>query len=289
MACVRRAPQLLRDAHQERAAVDGGDGSRAGPRHRRRVWCAVPRCCVGGFTRTACCRAHTYVDSTTTKPHRCCVRAGLAGYVEYPTQELVSGLLPLDALGQLGNEPYASATCITPGQGFAGFNASTISFTGVRHSWGGAVCMDAWATQWRAAHDVRPAVMPPRPPASTTARSAVHSSAACRSVMRFAPLLWDAPGRRACRSQFTLWRCSRSWVRSRPLHADAAAVPTTAADRITRLSQGGCCSWYLVDGGSLQRQLTGFTSTWHDREPSSPRASTLNARGGWQCAREMSR
>jgi hypothetical protein len=50
--------------------------------------------------------------------------AGLAGYVEYPTQELVSGMLSLDQLPQLST---VQGRCILPGQGFAGFSSANIS------------------------------------------------------------------------------------------------------------------------------------------------------------------
>jgi hypothetical protein len=51
---------------------------------------------------------------------------GLAGFVEYPTQELVSGLLPLDQLQLLSN--YTGTDCIKPGMGLPGYNATnTIS------------------------------------------------------------------------------------------------------------------------------------------------------------------
>lgn len=39
--------------------------------------------------------------------------AGLAGYVEYPTQELTSGLYPI---GEMGNLTSLATTCIKPGQ-----------------------------------------------------------------------------------------------------------------------------------------------------------------------------
>jgi hypothetical protein len=39
--------------------------------------------------------------------------AGLAGYVEYPTQELVSGLMPLS---DMGNMTTLTTKCIKPGQ-----------------------------------------------------------------------------------------------------------------------------------------------------------------------------
>ena len=48
--------------------------------------------------------------------------AGLAGYVDYPTQELVSGLLPLDQMDLLGN--YTGTDCIKPGMGLPGYNAT---------------------------------------------------------------------------------------------------------------------------------------------------------------------
>lgn len=47
---------------------------------------------------------------------------GLAGYVEYPTQELVSGLLPLTDMAGLST---LSTSCIKPGQGLPGFNSTT--------------------------------------------------------------------------------------------------------------------------------------------------------------------
>ncbi|WIA33236.1 hypothetical protein OEZ86_006379 [Tetradesmus obliquus] len=52
------------------------------------------------------------------------VAYGLAGYVEYPTQELLSGMLPLEQLPQL---PNTTGRCILPGQGFAGFSAANIA------------------------------------------------------------------------------------------------------------------------------------------------------------------
>jgi len=52
----------------------------------------------------------------------CMVDAGLAGYVEYPTQELVSGLLPLTDMAGLST---LSTSCIKPGQGLPGFNSTT--------------------------------------------------------------------------------------------------------------------------------------------------------------------
>lgn len=47
---------------------------------------------------------------------------GLAGFVEYPTQELVSGLLPLDQVPLLAN--YTGTACIKPGMSLAGYNAT---------------------------------------------------------------------------------------------------------------------------------------------------------------------
>jgi hypothetical protein len=47
---------------------------------------------------------------------------GLAGFVEYPTQELVSGLLPIDQLASLSNR--SASDCIKPGEGLPGFNAT---------------------------------------------------------------------------------------------------------------------------------------------------------------------
>lgn len=41
--------------------------------------------------------------------------AGLAGYVEYPTQELVSGLLPLTDIASMASN--LSTICVKPGQG----------------------------------------------------------------------------------------------------------------------------------------------------------------------------
>jgi hypothetical protein len=60
-----------------------------------------------------------------------CNSAGLAGYVEYPTQELVSGLMPLNELQSINNLPTA---CLKPGQGLAGFNSTAIRDGMVRES-----------------------------------------------------------------------------------------------------------------------------------------------------------
>jgi hypothetical protein len=49
-----------------------------------------------------------------------CLIAGLAGYVEYPTQELVSGLYPLS---EVPNMSTLSTNCIKPGQG--SYNSTT--------------------------------------------------------------------------------------------------------------------------------------------------------------------
>jgi hypothetical protein len=63
---------------------------------------------------------------------------GLAGYVDYPTQELVSGLLPLDDLGALASAAYNGSACIRPGMGLPGLNASApISGSLVRKRGGG--------------------------------------------------------------------------------------------------------------------------------------------------------
>lgn len=51
--------------------------------------------------------------------------AGLAGFVEYPTQELTSGILPIAALNNLTAVTPPGA-CIRPGQGFDGFNSATV-------------------------------------------------------------------------------------------------------------------------------------------------------------------
>lgn len=59
------------------------------------------------------------------------VAYGLAGYVDYPTQELVSGLAPLSALPAAAPEAAAAAAaagsspCIKPGMGLPGFNATS--------------------------------------------------------------------------------------------------------------------------------------------------------------------
>ena len=45
----------------------------------------------------------------------CTTYAGLAGFVEYPTQELVSGLLPLDQLQLLGIRSFRAATLLLMG------------------------------------------------------------------------------------------------------------------------------------------------------------------------------
>jgi hypothetical protein len=49
--------------------------------------------------------------------------AGLAGYVEYPTQELVSGLMPLDTVQNLTS---LSTSCIKPGQGLYNTTSTSI-------------------------------------------------------------------------------------------------------------------------------------------------------------------
>jgi hypothetical protein len=62
------------------------------------------------------------------------VCTGLAGYVEYPTQQLTSGLLPLGDLPSLGSSP--KTTCIKPGQGLPGFNSTAILDGMVSSSYG---------------------------------------------------------------------------------------------------------------------------------------------------------
>jgi len=66
------------------------------------------------------------------------VAYGLAGYVEYPTQELVSGLLPLDQLQLLPN--YTNTDCIKPGMGLAGYNAT--------NKIPGGLVSSAWVVGW---------------------------------------------------------------------------------------------------------------------------------------------
>ncbi|KAF8067363.1 LIMR family protein [Scenedesmus sp. PABB004] len=69
------------------------------------------------------------------------VAYGLAGYVEYPVQELTSGLLPLDALQRLAS---FDTRCIVPGQGFAGFAAANATRTTACDAVGGSFVAKTW-------------------------------------------------------------------------------------------------------------------------------------------------
>ncbi|KIZ02019.1 hypothetical protein MNEG_5943 [Monoraphidium neglectum] len=70
------------------------------------------------------------------------VAYGLAGFVEYPTQELVSGLLPLDQLPLLAN--YTGTDCIKPGMGLAGYNATNKIPGGLCDGYGANYAIKTW-------------------------------------------------------------------------------------------------------------------------------------------------
>ncbi|GBF96088.1 hypothetical protein Rsub_08964 [Raphidocelis subcapitata] len=70
------------------------------------------------------------------------VAYGLAGFVEYPTQELVSGLLPLDQLALLSNR--SASDCIKPGEGLPGYNATNKISGGLCDGYGGGYTLKTW-------------------------------------------------------------------------------------------------------------------------------------------------
>lgn len=64
-----------------------------------------------------------------TAPHACaCMPAalpatGLAGFVQYPTQQLVSGLAPLSQINSISN---MTTVCIKPGQALPDFTGEKL-------------------------------------------------------------------------------------------------------------------------------------------------------------------
>jgi hypothetical protein len=112
-------------------------GERAGGKtSTRRFAIAAPSVLAFGAGRLSSSRRHAPLSSTS--PPNPPPKKGLAGFVEYPTQELVSGLLPLDQLALLPN--YTATDCVKPGMGLAGYNA-TNAIPGGLVGWRLITCM----------------------------------------------------------------------------------------------------------------------------------------------------